>query len=153
MKKILTAIAFGVMTATGINALAQTPTPGYGPGFQQGLDPGLQQGQGYGPRPGMQGGRGDPAQRIQRQLERMSEYLELNETQKTQVKAILEEQHAKRMTMRAEMHNRIASVLDEQQRARFEQMRAQRAKGRPGGGWGRRGGQGYGPGPGTAPGN
>lgn len=147
MKKILTAIAFGVMTATGVSALAQTPAPGYGPGFQQGADPAFQQGQGYRPGPGMQGGRGDPAQRIQRRLERMSEYLDLNELQKTQVKDILEEQHAKRMSMRAEMHNRISAVLDEQQRAKFEQMRAQHGKGRPGGGWGRRGGgQGYGPG-------
>ena len=152
MKDLLTAITFGVMTATGVSALAQTQTPAYGPGVQQGTAPAFQQGQGYGPGPGMQGRRGDPARRIQRRLERMSEYLELNDTQKAQVKTIIEEQHAKRMSMRTEMHNRIAAVLDEQQRAKFEQMKAQRGKGRPGGGWGRRGGgQGYGAGPATGP--
>ena len=154
MKKILTAIAFGVMTTTGISALAQTAGPGYGPGSQQGADPAFQQGQGYGPGPGMQGGRGDPAQRIQRRLERISEYLALNEKQKTQIRSILEEQHAERVSMRAEMHNRISAVLDEQQRAKVEQMRAQRGKWGPGGGWGRRGGgQGYGPGQGFGPGS
>lgn len=142
MKKLLTTIAFGVMTATGISALAQTQGPAYGPGLEQGASPAFQQGQGYGPGRGMQGRRGDPAQRIQRRLDRMSRYLELNDRQKAQVKAILEEQHAKRMSMRTEMHNRIAAVLDEEQRAKFEQMKAQRGKGRPGGG------QGYGPGPG-----
>jgi Spy/CpxP family protein refolding chaperone len=154
MKNILTAIALGIMTATGVSALAQTAAPGYGPGLQQGADPAIQQGQGYGRGPGMRGGRGNPAQRIQRRLERMSEYLELNESQKTQVKDILEEQHAKRMSMRAETHSQISAVLDEQQRAKFDQMRAQRGKGRPGCGWGRRGGgQGYGPGTGIGPGS
>ena len=164
MKKTLTAIAFGVMTATGISALAQTPGPGYGPGFQQDTGPEYQQGQGYGPGPGMQGRRGDPAQHIQRRLERMSQYLELSETQKTQIKAILEEQQAKRRAMRGEMHDRISAVLNEQQRTKFEQMRAQRGKGRPGGGcrgrggrgqgygWGRGYGPGYGPGPGLGAG-
>ena len=141
MRKILTAIAFGAMTATGISALAQTPAPGYGPGFQPGVDPSFQQGGGYGPGAGMRGGRGDPAQRIQRRLARMSQYLGLNEAQQAQVKAILEEQQAKRVALRKETHTRISAVLNEQQRASFEQMRAKRGKGRPGGGWGGSGGQ------------
>jgi Spy/CpxP family protein refolding chaperone len=154
MKKLLTAIAFGVFTTTGVGALAQTTSPGYGPGFQQDAAPAYQQGSEYRRGPGMGGRRGDPAQRIQRRLDRMSEYLGLDETQKGQIRTIMEEQHARRMSMRAETHNRISAVLNEDQRAKLEQMRAQRPKGRPDGGWGRRGGgRAYGPGSGFVPGS
>lgn len=136
------------MSTTGGAAIAQTTGPGYGPGPQQGLDPGFQQNQGYGPGPGMRGSRSDPAQRIRQRLDRMAQHLELNEEQKTQIKAILEEQHAKRTAMRQETRNRISAVLSEQQRAKLENMRGRRGKGRPGSGSGQRGGyQGYGPGP------
>ncbi len=149
MKKPLTAIAFGVMTLTGLSALAQSPGGEFGPGDQQPAAPGFQQGQDYGPGPGMRGGRGDPAQRIQRRLERMSEYLELSDTQRAQIKSIFEEQHAKRITLREETQGRISAVLDEQQRGKLEQMRANRGKGGRGG-WGRRDGEpGYGGGPGS----
>lgn len=149
MKKILTAIAFGAITATGAGALAQTPGTGYGPGVPQGVDPGFQQGQGYGS--GMRGGRGNPAQRMQRRLQRMTQYLGLSAAQQTQIKAIMEEQQAKRTTLRTETHERISSVLSEQQQAVFEQMRAQRGKGRPGG-WGPKGGgKGYSGMPGNSP--
>lgn len=147
MKKIPTAIAFCVISAAGAAALAQTAGPGYGPGVPQDVDPGFERNQDNGPGPGMRGGRGDPARRIQQRLERMGRYLELNEGQKARIKAIMEEQHAKRITMRQEAHERISAVLSEQQRAKFEDMRGRRGKGRPGSGWGQRGGRhGYGPG-------
>lgn len=148
MKKIPTAIAFCVISAAGAAALAQTDGPGYGPGVQPDVDPGLQRNQDNGPVPSMRGGRGDPARRIQQRLDRMGRYLELTEGQKAQIKAIMEEQHAKRTTMRQETHDRISAVLSEQQRAKFEDMRGRRGKGRPGSGRSQRGGrQGYGPGP------
>lgn len=143
MKKPLTAIAFGVMTLTGLSALAQSTGGELGPGYQQPAAPGLQQGQDCGPGPGMRGGRGDPAQRIQRRLERMSEYLELSDTQKAQIKSIFEEQHTKRIALREETHGRISALLNEQQRVKLEQMRANRGKGGRGG-WDRRDGGGPG---------
>jgi Spy/CpxP family protein refolding chaperone len=153
MKNTLTVIAFGMMTAASASALAQNEEWGYGPANQQGYYPGLQRNQGYGPGPGMKWGRGDSAQRIQRRLDRMAQHLELNEGQKTQIKAILEEQHAKRSSMRDETHNRIAAVLNEQQRIKLDEMRAQRRKGGGEGGRGRRsGGHGYGAGKGLASG-
>ena len=133
MRKIPTAIAFCVMSATGAATFAQTPNPESTPSVRQEVDSGFQQNQGDGPNPGIRGGRSDPDERIQRRLDRMTRYLELNEEQKTQIKAIMEVQQAKRTAMRQETQNRISDVLNEQQRAKFVDMRGRRGKGRPGG--------------------
>lgn len=149
MSNTLKAIAFGVMTTAGLSALAQPPGSGQATGLQQEADSQIQPGQGYGPGPGMRGGRRDPAQRI----ERMARYLELSEEQETQIKAILQEQHAKRVGLREETHKRISAILNEQQRGKLEQMRAQRGQGGAGGGRGRGGARSYGAGPGFGPGS
>ena len=144
MKKILTAIAFSVMTATAITAAAQPPDcggRGQGPCYQQGP------GAGYGP--GRQGGKVSAEDRINRRVERMATRLKLTDEQKAQVKTILQEEDNKLAATWKETHDRIAGVLTDEQRTQFEQVRAQRGPG--GKGQGRGPGKGPGPGDGQGP--
>ena len=141
MKKTVTALAIGIMTAAGTAALAQPPGWGYGPGYGQAPAAAAQPGPGYGRGPGW-GGRGDPAQRIAGRVDYLTDQLNLSQDQKTKITRILEEQRAKRMGMRGETHDHIAAVLNDDQRAKFDQMK----------GSGRGPGMGKGPGPGFGPG-
>jgi len=141
MKKILTAIAFSVMTATAITAAAQPPDCGMG----RGQEPCYQQGPGAGYGPGRQGGKVSAEDRINRRVERMATRLKLTDEQKAQVKTILQEEDNKLAATWKETHDRIAGVLTDEQRAQFEQWRAQRG---PGGK-----GPGRGPGKGPSPGD
>ena len=164
MNKTITAIAIGILTTASATALAQTPGWGYGPGFGQPAASTAQPAPGYGPGQ-MRGMRGDPAQRISRRVDYLAGELSLNDDQKTRIQGILEEQNAKRMRMRGETHDLIAGVLSDEQRVKFDQIRANFGQGRQGG-WGRGGpcggpgmgygqgmgrGMGYGPGPGFTP--
>jgi hypothetical protein len=141
MKTLITAIAIGIMTASSAAALAQPAGWGYGPGAGQDPAAAARPAPGYGRGAGW-GVRGDPAQRIAGRVDYLAEQLDLSADQKTKITGILEEQRAQRRGMRGEAHDRIAAVLNEEQRAKFDQMR----------GWGRGAGMGrgmgYGPGPG-----
>ena len=141
MNKTIRALAIGIMTAASAAVLAQPPGWGYGRGYQQAPAAAAQPGPGYGRGPGW-GMRGDPAQRIAGRVDDLADRLDLSADQKTKVAGILEEQRAKRMGMRGEAHDRISAVLNEEQRAKFDQMRGW------GGGPGMGRGMGYGPGPG-----
>lgn len=172
MRSTAIAATLGLLTFAA-TAAAQSPGWGYGPGYGPGY------GAGYGSgRPAMEqpagrparGRRGgwfceqgdrDPAERIAFKLERMSARLGLTDAQKPQIEAIMKEQHARRVAQRKETHDRILSLLDEEQRARAEQFMARRCQGRggrsgpgagPGRGWGGGPGMGYGPGGGYGPG-
>lgn len=122
MRKIVIAATLGILTIATV-ASAQTPGWGYGPGYGPG-----------GGRGGMFCNKGarDPAVHIARRLERMSARLGINETQKAQIKGIMEEQHAKRVAQREETRSRILAVLDEGQRTQAEQFMSQRCQGRGG---------------------
>ena len=144
MKKLFTALAFSVLTATAITAAAQSPDGGQGrrmgPCYHH--DPGA----GYGPGP--QGGQFSAEDRINHRVERLTARLNLSTEQQAQVKTILQEEDTKLAASWKETHDRIAAVLNDQQRAQLEQWRAQHGAG--GKGMGR--GPGYGPGGGYGPG-
>ena len=149
MKKTREILVIGLMSCAAAGAVAQTANPAYGPGYGQMPAANWQQPTpGWGRGSGFQGMRGDPAQRIEHRLQRIAVRLNLSEEQRTQIKGVLQEQHAKRTALRTETHERIAALLNEEQRAQFEQMRAQRGMG-----MGRRGPrQGFGRGPGQGAG-
>ena len=140
MKKLFTALAFSVLTATAITAAAQSSDCGVG----RGLSPCYQQGPGAGYGPGRQGGQVSVEDRIDRRVGRLTARLNLSNEQQAQVRTILQEQSGKGAASWEETHNRIAGVLTDEQRAQFEQWRAQRG----GGGRGMGRGPGYGPGAG-----
>lgn len=142
MNKTLIAIALALTTAG--SALAQTPGltrgPGPGPGYQAGYPTG------YGPGSG-RGLQVDP-RRIDRRVAGMAGYLNLSETQKQEIRGILEQRRDGQIASREETHARIAAVLDTQQRAQFNQWRAQCMSGLGCGGYRQPRGcvTGYGPG-------
>lgn len=142
MNKTLIAIALALTTAG--SALAQPPGltrgPGPGPGYQAGYPTG------YGPGSG-RGLQVDPT-RIDRRVAGMAGYLNLSETQKQEIRGILEQRRAGQLTSRDQTHAAIAAVLDPQQRERLDQWRAQRASGMGYGGYRQPRGSvtGYGPG-------
>jgi len=140
MKKTIAALAIGIMTTGSMAALAQPPGWGYGPGYGQAPTTAAQ------PAPGFGRGQGLPAQRIAGRVDYLTDRLNLSEDQKAKITGILDEQRAKRMSIRGETHDRIAAVLNDEQRAKFDQMKG---SGR-GPGMGR--GMGKGPGPGFGPG-
>lgn len=147
MKKLLTAITVSIMTALALPAVAQSTDCGMG----RGLGPCYQQGPGAGYGPGRQDGQFNTEDRINRRVERLTARLNLSPEQQAQVRTILQEQSSQGAASWNETHNRIAAVLNDQQRAQFEQWRAQRGgRGRgmgPGPGYGP--GSSYGPGPGA----
>ncbi len=149
MRKIVIAATLGILTIATA-ASAQTPGWGYGPEGQAVEQPIARPGGGRG---GMFCNKGvqDPTARIARKLERMSARLGLNEAQKARIKAIMEEQHAKRVAQREETRSRILAVLDEGQRTQTERFMSQRCQGR-GGRFGPGAGRGYGWGPGSGTG-
>lgn len=144
MKKTLTAATLAIATALAGSALAQPPGWGYGPGYADPQGFGAQPS--YGPGSGM-GLRRNP-QAIQDRVQRMSQALGLSDSQKTEIRSILEERRAGAIGSRDATHARIAAVLDQDQRAKLDQWRANRQ----GGGYGPRSGMGYGPGGGYGPG-
>lgn len=148
MNKSITALAIGVMAATSTAVLAQPPGWGFGPGYPQDPANAAQPGPGYGGGPA-RGMRGDPAQRIASRVGFLADQLDLSEDQRSQISGILEEQRARRMAMRGETHERIAALLNDEQRAKFDQIRDLRQRG---GGWGGGPGKGRGMGYGAGPG-
>ena len=108
-------------------------------------------GAGYGPGP--QGGQVSAEDRVNHRVERLTAHLNLSTEQQAQVKTILQEKNAKLTAAWKETHDRIAAVLNDQQRAQFEQWHAQHGAGGrgmgPGSGSGRgtSGSQGSGVGP------
>jgi Spy/CpxP family protein refolding chaperone len=151
MNKTITALAIGIMTAASTAVLAQPPGWGYGPGYGQAPATAAQPGPGYGRGPGWSG-RGDPAQRIAGRVDYLTDQLNLSADQKTKITSILEEQRAKRTGMRGETHDRIAAVLNDEQRAKFDQMKGAGRGPGMGRGMGKGPGPGYGPGMGYGPG-
>ena len=149
MNKTITAIAIGLMTAASTAVLAQPPGWGYGPGYQQAPATAARPGPGYGRGPGW-GMPGAAGQSVSGRADYLADQLNLSADQKTRIQGILEEQRAMRAGMRGATHERIAAVLNEEQRAKLDQMRGS-GKGRQGswgGGPGMGRGMGYGPGPG-----
>jgi hypothetical protein len=158
MKKTLTAATLAVATAIAGTALAQPPGWGEGPGWNPA---GTSAQPAYGPGSGM-GLRRNP-QAVENRVQRMSQALGLTDAQQAEIRGVLEDRRAGRITSRDETHARIASVLNEDQRAQLDQWRATRPYRQGGGaygpgrggmpGWGRGmgPGAGYGPGMGRGP--
>lgn len=65
---------------------------------------------------------GNPAERI----EHLAKKLDLTAEQKTQLEQVFKEQHEKREALNAETHQRLQSVLNPEQLAKFEDMKKQR---------------------------
>jgi len=59
-------------------------------------------------------------------VERMSEMLDLSDEQRTQLRALFEEQAAEREAMRNEMRARMSKLLTPEQQARMDEMREKR---------------------------
>lgn len=64
----------------------------------------------------------------QHRFERMSEQLQLSEQQQTEVQKILEEERQQHRDLRDKSRERISAVLNDEQRAKLEQLREQRGK-------------------------
>ncbi|MEA3276803.1 MAG: hypothetical protein U9Q81_16215 [Pseudomonadota bacterium] len=132
MRRSITAITFGVMTATALSGVAQTPDRGYETGSQPRPAPVDRQGQDYGRGPDMVSRSGDSSQQAEDRVQHLTRQLDLSEDQQTRIKAILQEQRGKHSGRgsRAETRDRISEVLTSEQRARLEEIRAQRKKSR-----------------------
>lgn len=79
---------------------------------------------------------GNPEQRIERQVKQLDEKLNLTEEQEKQVKAIYEEffkqrasSNQKPQARRQEMNKKIESVLTEEQKKIYEEMKKQQMPG------------------------
>ena len=59
-------------------------------------------------------------------LERMSEMLDLSDEQRTQMRALFEQQAAEREAMREKMRARMTELLTPEQQARMDEMRKER---------------------------
>ena len=125
MKKILTVIAFSVMTAAAFPAVAQSPDSGQGGG----MGPCYHHGPGAGYGPGPQSGQFSAEDRVNHRIERLTAHLNLSTEQQAQVKTIMQDEDAKLAAAWKETHDRIATVLNDQQRAQFEQWHAQHGVG------------------------
>ena len=68
------------------------------------------------------GHEGNPAERV----EHLAKKLDLTAEQKTQLEQVFKEQHDKREALQAETHQRLQSVLNPEQFAKFEEMKKQR---------------------------
>lgn len=68
------------------------------------------------------GHHGDASQRVDERLERMTEELKLTQEQQTQIRALIEEQHAAMDRLRQETRQRIDLALTESQRAERDRM-------------------------------
>lgn len=64
----------------------------------------------------------------EKRLERLTARLELNEGQRTKIKAIFDEQHAKMKALREETHKKVLAVLTPEQKAKFEKQREEKKK-------------------------
>jgi|GEM_PF-3665277 len=71
-------------------------------------------------------GYGPSSNRMETRLEHMTNYLNLNEDQQQQIKALFEKKVQERKAMRGKMHEDIKSVLNEEQQARFTAMHEER---------------------------
>lgn len=74
----------------------------------------------------------------QKRVERMTQELNLNETQQQQIQAIMEQQRAELEALREQSKSKIAAVLTPEQQAKFDELREERKakygkKGRCGG--------------------
>lgn len=59
-------------------------------------------------------------------FERMAQYLQLSEEQRSEVRAILDERRAKRQALREETKGKLSGVLTEEQQQRLEALRSRR---------------------------
>lgn len=64
----------------------------------------------------------------ERMINHMSEKLELNADQRSQVEALFKEQHEKRKALRQDTHARLNEILTDEQQAKLEQMREERER-------------------------
>ena len=64
--------------------------------------------------------------RVEGRLDVMTRTLDLTDEQQTQVRAILEERLQQRQALRGEMHEKIKSVLNDEQKAKLDNIRAER---------------------------
>lgn len=65
-------------------------------------------------------------------LERMAETLNLNDAQKARMKALFEEHKAERKALREQMRTQMGEILNDEQRAKMQEMRGQRHERRKG---------------------
>jgi hypothetical protein len=96
---------------------------------------------------GGRGGRGgppgegpNPEQMIERRVAHLTEALTLSESQATELRTVLTEEHAKLAALRAETTERIGSLLSAEQNAKYSELEQRGPGGR--GGRGGRGGPG-----------
>ncbi|TNF98888.1 MAG: periplasmic heavy metal sensor [Gammaproteobacteria bacterium] len=64
--------------------------------------------------------------RVEGRLDAMTRTLDLTEEQQKQVKAILEERLQQRQAVRGAMHEKIKSVLNDEQKVKLDNIRAER---------------------------
>ncbi|ADC62084.1 protein of unknown function Spy-related protein [Allochromatium vinosum DSM 180] len=70
----------------------------------------------------------DPAQRVERYIERMDKDLDLTEAQQTEIRKIMAAEQARRAQQRVETSKQIDAVLTDVQRAKREDMIQKRMK-------------------------
>lgn len=71
-------------------------------------------------------------QRMGRHLDRLTEALDLSDTQRTQLETVMSEQAEKRRALREETRARVNGVLTADQQAQFKEMREKRREARRG---------------------
>lgn len=59
-------------------------------------------------------------------IQRLDEQLDLSDEQHSQVEALVKEQFEKRQALRTESDNRMKEILNDEQKAKFEHMKAER---------------------------
>ena len=79
---------------------------------------------------------------VEGRLDAMTRTLDLTEEQQKQVKAILEERLQQRQALRGQMHEKIKTVLNDEQKAKLDSIRAEREARWAGRHWGKGKGQG-----------
>ena len=63
-----------------------------------------------------------------KRLERMAEVLNLDDAQKARMKALFEENKAEREALREQMRTQMSEILNDDQRAKMDEMREQHAE-------------------------
>ena len=75
-------------------------------------------------------GYGPDSNRVDARVTRMTEHLNLSNEQQKQIRTMIESHKAERQEMRGKMHAGISSVLNDEQKAKFQAMHEQRHQAR-----------------------
>ena len=75
-------------------------------------------------------GYGPDSNRVDARVARMTEHLNLSNEQQKQIRTMIEAHKAERQAMRGKMHADISSVLNDEQKAKFQAMHEQRHQAR-----------------------